>query len=221
MTDLHELPLFPLNTVLFPGMVLPLHIFEPRYKLMISECIKGNSPFGVVLIRSGQETGGDAVPYDYGTSAYVTQIEALDGGQMNIRSVGYRRFRIHATQQDKPYLVGQVEYIPLKPSGDPEANSLTTKLAARLRTYLDALGKVVDIELSSRELPKNSVALAILAAIVMPLPVEEKQRLLAASDVLAMLRQEQRLLRREMLLLDYFREGPPLPDEPDMPFSVN
>ncbi|MBF6600779.1 MAG: LON peptidase substrate-binding domain-containing protein [Dehalococcoidia bacterium] len=73
-----DLRLFPLQTVLFPGMRLPLHIFEERYKIMVRECIDEDAPFGVVLIRSGAEVGGGAIPHDVGTTARIIQVEYLD-----------------------------------------------------------------------------------------------------------------------------------------------
>src|SRR5690606_41265145 len=102
MTELYSLPLFPLNTVLFPGMTLPLHIFEPRYRVMIKRCLKLNRPFGVVLIRVGNEVGGSAVPHDIGTSAYITHAQPLDNVRINIQTLGYKRFRLVTIEQDKP-----------------------------------------------------------------------------------------------------------------------
>src|SRR5258708_12127045 len=80
-----ELPLFPLsNTVLFPGMALPLHIFEERYKLMITECIRDSRPFAVVLIPSAHEVGPDATIHTVGTTAHISQVENLNDGRVNI-----------------------------------------------------------------------------------------------------------------------------------------
>jgi Lon protease-like protein len=92
--SVRELPLFPLQTVLFPGMVLPLHIFEARYRTMIDLCLRENKPFGVLLIRDGHEVGGPAITYRMGTSAYITQAETLPDGRINILSVGYQRFSL-------------------------------------------------------------------------------------------------------------------------------
>ena len=83
-----NLPLFPLNTVLFPGMVLPLHIFEERYKLMMNRCLEQERPFGVVLIREGAEVGEQAVPYDVGTTSVIAGVTRYDDGRMNIVSLG-------------------------------------------------------------------------------------------------------------------------------------
>ena len=70
-----ELPLFPLNTVLFPGATLPLHIFEDRYKEMISQCIEEHRPFGVLLIRKGREAGDLAEPFEIGTTAHIARVD--------------------------------------------------------------------------------------------------------------------------------------------------
>jgi Lon protease-like protein len=75
-----DLPLFPMNTVLFPGMVLSLHIFEERYKLMINRCLEEERSFGVLLIRKGQEVGGSAIPYDVGTTTTIAGLNRLTAG---------------------------------------------------------------------------------------------------------------------------------------------
>ena len=136
MTELKELPLFPLHTVLFPGMVLPLHIFEPRYRQMIGECIKSGEPFGVVLIQEGVEAGGSAIPYEVGTSAYITQVEELADGRMNIFSIGYQRFRVHELRDSKPYLVGLVEDYPFAGETQPTVQEAVAALIPPLRGYI-------------------------------------------------------------------------------------
>src|SRR6266487_1733603 len=103
-----KLALFPLNTVLFPGMPLPLHIFEERYKLMIGRCIEEERPFGVVLIRSGPEVGGPATPHPVGTIAQIAGWKSLDEGRMNVIAVGQERFRIIEVVRLEPYLVARV-----------------------------------------------------------------------------------------------------------------
>src|SRR5690606_23479022 len=110
---MYELPLFPLNTVLFPGMPLRLHIFEERYKQMIGYCYTTGGPFGVTLIRQGQEVGGYAEPFLVGCTALITEIDPLDDGRMNIVAVGHERFQIRSLKHDMPYLVGMVDNYPL------------------------------------------------------------------------------------------------------------
>ena len=106
-----RLPLFPLRTVLFPGMALPLHIFEERYRLMIGRCMEERSPFGVVLIRSGEEVGAAAEPHDIGTTARIASVQRLEDGRMNLVALGEQRFRILQLDNSGPYLAGDVEYL--------------------------------------------------------------------------------------------------------------
>ena len=108
--DLTELPLFPLNLVLFPGMRLPLHIFEERYKAMIGDCIDRDAPFGVVLIREGPEVGGPAEPFRIGTSARIAQVQRLEEGRMNLLALGERRFDLVEIVQEVPHMVGRVAF---------------------------------------------------------------------------------------------------------------
>jgi Lon protease-like protein len=86
-----ELPLFPLNTVLFPGMVLPLHIFEDRYRLMINQCIERNRDFGVLLVGPDLAGQGTVSVHAIGTSARITKIQRLADGRMDIITTGLER----------------------------------------------------------------------------------------------------------------------------------
>lgn len=114
--DLAELPLFPLNdVVLFPGMKLPLHIFEERYKEMIGRCSQEDIPFGVLLIKEGQEVGDPAEPVAVGTTARIAEVQSLAEGRMNIVTQGERRFRVVEIIQQVPYLVGLVQYFEDQP----------------------------------------------------------------------------------------------------------
>src|SRR5436309_15818817 len=105
------LPLFPLSAVLFPGNVLPLHIFEERYKLLVRRCRDSDGKMGIVAIRKGEEVGETAEPHDVGTLARITRIDALSEGRINLAVVGERRFRISRLDRDEPYLRGQVDLI--------------------------------------------------------------------------------------------------------------
>ena len=117
-----ELPLFPLNSVLFPGATLPLHIFEERYKKMVNLCLESNSPFGVLLIRSGSEVDEAADPFEIGTTARIVRVQHLDAGRMNLICLGEQRFRLSRQVSETPYLVGEVE--PLQ-STDGEGQQVT------------------------------------------------------------------------------------------------
>ncbi len=136
-----ELPLFPLHTVLCPGIALPLHVFEARYRALVAACLAAEAPFGVVLIRAGREVGeGSTSIATVGTTAEIREAEALDDGRYRILAVGGRRFRIDSvTVGREPYLVGEVELIA-EPVGDPEvARHLTDRATRRFVRYLGLL----------------------------------------------------------------------------------
>jgi Lon protease-like protein len=221
MPDLQELPLFPLKTVLFPGMPLPLHIFEERYKLMINESIKSATPFGVVLIREGQEVGAPAVPHLIGTSAFVTQVERLPEGRMNIDTIGYKRFRIRELNHDKPYLTGLVEDFPLEVDESAEISRDLSRLRTRLSAYLDVLAGVFDMDVGLQQLPDDPVALAFLAAIVLNVPADEKQEILSLPDLGTLLSAEVRIVGREIGLLKFMLEQEQRSRNRVTPFSDN
>ena len=105
-----ELRLFPLHTVLFPGMQLPLQVFEPRYRQLVSECLSEGEPFGVVLIKDGPEVGGTPEPYMVGTTAVLDSVLPIDGTRLRVESHGEQRFRIGTLHQDRAYLWAEVSY---------------------------------------------------------------------------------------------------------------
>lgn len=104
-----SLPMFPLGTVLMPHMVLPLHIFEPRYRTMFRDLMEGDREFGVVQIERGSETGGGDLRSDVGTVARVLQAEELDDGRWVAVTVGTRRLRVTEWYPDDPYPQARIE----------------------------------------------------------------------------------------------------------------
>lgn len=191
---MERLPLFPLNSVLFPGMPLPLHIFEERYKLMIGRCIEEHSPFGVVLIRSGDEVGGVAEPHDVGTTARIERQEQLDDGRMKLICAGERRFRIGHLDRSQPYLLGDVDFLSSAQAESPEAAAA----ADHVRSLYDEHFRL-RLALSSQwmrrlDLPDAPDALADLVAGTIDVPPLAKQELLETLPVPARLRREQELL---------------------------
>src|SRR5437773_5641479 len=126
-----HLPLFPLNTVLFPGMGLPLHVFEERYRQMIGECLEADRCFGVCLIRYGSEVGGPAEPYLVGTQAEILAVRRLPDGRMNLVAAGRRRFRVVEITRWQPYILGEVAYL-----ADDPATSAAGDLAHQVRDQL-------------------------------------------------------------------------------------
>lgn len=202
---MRELPLFPLNTVLFPGMPLELYIFEDRYQRMIRRCISSNQPFGVVLIRDGVEALGPlASPYPIGCSANIVEVEHLSEGRMNISAVGDERFRIHQLDRSHAYLVGHVEMLPLDhPYSLPLARGMK-KLSPWLDAYLTLLSRIdraAQIDPRTLELPDDPLLLLNLAATLLQVPNAEKQALLSAHTAADFLRGVERLYRREVSVL--------------------
>src|SRR5512135_482766 len=152
-----ELPLFPLNTVLFPGQVLPLHIFELRYQQMIRRCLAEDLPFGVVLIRKGREVDDEAAePHVVGTVARIIESTHLGDGTMNIVTVGTERFRIQRLMHDQPYLLGEVANFPLA-EGDEAADlgSLASVVNHKVSRYIELIAEAAGLQIQLDELPET------------------------------------------------------------------
>jgi uncharacterized protein len=207
------LPLLPLGSVLFPGVVLPLHVFEPRYRQLVADLKdlpEGTArTFGVVAIRDGHEVGEDAVNsvYDVGCTAQISTIESHEDGRFSLVTTGVRRFRLLAVDSSGPYLRGEVDLLD-EPTG-PDAPTLKTSSIALLLGYQRALATLRGIRLGPiPELPDDPTVLSYLIGAAMVLDVRDKQRLLACADTAARLRREQMLLRRETLLIKELRALP-------------
>lgn len=200
---MYELPLFPLNIVLFPGMPLPLQVFEKRYMEMITYCVREKRPFGVVLIRDGvAERGPLAEPYAVGTTAQITQVEKLDeSGRMIIITLGRERFRIHALRKDKPYLVGKVESLKLNVGRELILASEAKQLFPLVAEYLEIMSRNGDVDMDASDLPQEPERLLYLASAVIQLPVQEKQTLLEIDDAHTLLRALYAHYNRELPVL--------------------
>ncbi len=106
-----EIPLFPLRTVLFPGMPLPLQVFEERYRTMTRELLGSRGEFGVLLIREGPEIGGGAIPHNVGTTAFIEECQELPNGRFILTARGRQRFRLDRMLAPRPYPFGEVTYV--------------------------------------------------------------------------------------------------------------
>src|SRR3954449_993515 len=136
-----ELPLFPLNTVLCPGIALPLHVFEERYRALVRHCLDSSSPFGVVLIRTGREVGTGTISFTgIGTIAEIRDAGALDDGRYDLLVVGTRRFEIRRVLSGKrPYLLAEVDLITEDVGDAAAAQRLAMSATRRFVTYLELL----------------------------------------------------------------------------------
>ena len=139
VTNTRRLPLFPLNTVLFPGASLPLQIFEERYKLMLRECMESDSKFGVSLIREGTEVGGPALPHEVGTVAHLVQVSRIEGDRFFVAAVGQRRFRVSEITQWTPFVAAEVELLDegADENGPGRADRGDDRRVLRVRAHLD------------------------------------------------------------------------------------
>ncbi len=198
-----EMPLFPLNVVLFPGMALPLHIFEPRYREMINRCLDENLAFGVVLIKEGQEVGGDADPHLVGTAARIVKVDRQEDGRMNIQVVGTRRFRIEALNRDLPYLTGRVRHFPVTDGDTKLADERAHKVRPKITRYVELLTKATGVQLKLDRLPEDATSLAFLTAITLQVRPADKHRMLALQGVPQLLELGNYYLGRELQLLDH------------------
>ncbi len=196
------MPLFPLNTVLFPGMPLPLHIFEERYKKMIQLCLDEDVPFGVALIRHGSEALGPlAEPHFIGCTARITDVQNLAEGRMNITTLGEHRFRILSLDYDSIYLTGEVELYPISAEKSDQLLPASRRLAPKVRQYMHLLNEIDDIELDPDNLPEDPLELAHLGAILLQMPPEKKQELLISATALDMLDAANKIFDREIAFL--------------------
>ena len=204
-----SLPLFPLNTVLFPGMQLKLHIFEERYKVMINHCIEAEEPFGVVLIRQGREAlGPTATPYAVGCTASIGDVQRLPLARMNIVATGRRRFRIKAIDRSKPYLLGEVDFF--MPAEDhPEVIRRHSRLLRPLLIRcLEILSSSSDSRFDPAQLPDQPRAVAQIASILLQTDNQQKQELLAMDSLSNLLVTLVEIYQLETMLLAVRLEPP-------------
>ena len=204
-----ELPLFPLNVVLFPGVVLPLHIFEPRYRQMIVDCQQQEQPFGIVLARPDSILLQEE-PYSVGTMAEIRDLNRLEDGRYVLMALGLQRFRILSQHRQKPYLSGMVELY--EDITDPARElDVHLKLAKDLfGTYLDMLLKAANEEDKNirAHLPTSAEELSYFIAYFLDIQDEQKQHFLELTSTLQRLRGEITILRREVPFMRQILEGP-------------
>ena len=198
------IPLFPLGTVLFPGCPLSLHIFEERYRLMISNCLDQRQPFGVVLIREGDEVvegrlGGQAAePCTIGTIAHIRTSMRLDDGRFLITTTGQQRFQIDQIVQRTPYLIARVELLPERHT--PGVDLVARELRLLYTRYWQGIAAATGAEVEVEDLPNDVDLLSYTLADRLQVEMGQKQAWLEA-EVGPRLREMSKLLRNELMLL--------------------
>jgi len=199
------MPLFPLGTVLFPGLVLPLHIFEERYRQLVRDLLDGQEPqeFGVIAIRKGRETGVDGVSalHEIGCTARLRQVTEQDDGRFELLTVGTQRFRLLGLDHSRPYLRGAIDPLT-EETGDEATAALAVQAVQRtFREYLDALATRGAARINVPDLPDEPVLLSYLVAASMIVDLSDRQVLLAEPDAAGRLAAERTLLARETRIL--------------------
>jgi Lon protease-like protein len=223
-----QLPLFPLGTVLFPGLVLPLHVFEERYRLLIRDLLRRPEPhrFGIVSVEPGQVTV-DEGPLEHppepgpglamvGCTAEVHGVIPHADGRFDVVTVGGRRFDVMGVDYSLPYLRADVEFRP--DCAGPDPGPAARRVTRLFRLYR---GRLADAGAEVRrpvELPPDPVRLSYLIAAAVVLDRAEKQRLLEAEDASARFRLEEEFLLRETRLLDAL---PAVPASPFLDDAIN
>jgi uncharacterized protein len=207
------LPIFPLNTVLFPGVRLPLHIFEERYRSLVSSLLALPEDearvLGIVAIREGYEVGSRGVHsvQRLGCSARLTSVQRYDDGRFDIEVVGHRRIRIDALDTGGEFLVGEVAWL------DDEAGDGAREAAARARATFQAYRALLsdlrgDDALPAVDLPAEPTRLSYDLAATCLLTQQDRQTLLECDDAAARLTLATSMMRAEMAAM---RAIPSLP----------
>jgi Lon protease-like protein len=175
-----RLPIFPLpNVLLFPNMVLPLHIFEERYKRMVSDCLQGNRLLGLFLLQQGWDTeGGTPTPYNVGGMGRITRAARYPNGSMDILLSGLARVHVLRYVQEKPYLIAEVELWPDEPDDSAGVEALTRRMVGMFERFVIAKAGEGHELLKNLKLLASPIDLLHLIVTNMPLDVHEKQEIL-------------------------------------------
>jgi hypothetical protein len=196
MAGPRTLRLFPLSTVLFPGATLNLHVFEPRYRQMIAECLASNEPFGVILIREGDEAGDPEVqPYEIGTVAEIAEVSALPSGRYYLRCLGRERFRLLDVISREPFLCANVEFLGEDIGNERATFGLIETLAREYRDYVHMIGQFSGATIAD-DVPEDPIVASFIIADALQVSDGVKQRMLEQTTAFERLETEMMLLRR-------------------------
>jgi Lon protease-like protein len=217
------LPLFPLGTVLYPGVLLPLHIFEERYRQLVRDLLDGSGPqqFGIIAIRKGRETGADGISalHEIGCTASLREVTEHEDGRFELVTVGMQRFRLTALGDSRPYLQCEADLLA-EDTGDEAAAGLAARaVQGAFGGYLGALAER-GVRVSVPDVPDEPVLLSYLVAAAMVVDLPDKQSLLAEPDAVSRLAAERALLARETTMLRSLTSTP-APDLRYSPYSSN
>jgi uncharacterized protein len=197
-----EVPLFPLNTVMFPGVVTPLHIFEERYRTLVRELVGIESVFdrvfGVIAIREGYEVGdhGMQSAHRVGTLVQLTEVEPYDDGRFDIQVIGRQRLRVTGSDNSGPFLRGEVELLP--DTDEPDAVAEAERTLATFEIYRETLSELRGGPVLAGEMPDDPAYLSYALASTCLLTLPQRQALLEAESARERLGMLRRTLHEEM-----------------------
>jgi Lon protease-like protein len=190
-----ELPLFPLNTVLFPGGILPARVFEQRYMDMTKACLRNDTPFGVCFIKEGGEVGAPAVPHEIGCLAKITDWDMQQLGVLNIKALGLRRFRILDTRtQDDDLIIARAQLLPVE-----APLALPTDHAACAGVLKHIIDRVGADKFKAPLTYDDAVWVGYRLAEVLPIKLSAKQNMLEMNDSVVRLEVLHRFLTQQGL----------------------
>lgn len=186
--------LFPLNLVFFPRAFLSLHIFEERYRKMMSFCLSNNANFGICLIREGDEVGGSAEPHKIGTEAKIITAERLPDGRYNIGVAGRRRFQILDLDRSLPYLQGQIQWLDEQAAEEEEILETRNMAQSLYLDYARRLKQTYRVSPDEKGVDDSPETLSWIIANTLQVELPEKQELLE-------IRNAQERLAKEIIIL--------------------
>jgi Lon protease-like protein len=191
-----RLRLFPLNAVLFPGAVLNLHVFEPRYKQLIGECIERGESFGVALIREGEEAGDPAVePYGVGSIAEIVSVTPLPFERYYVSTIGRQRFRIREIVNRDPFLIVDADLLDEEPTAEGALCDLRDRVRLAFLEYAELIAQFSGQQ-TGLDLPADPALTSFVIGDALQVADGIKQRLLEAESTEQRLKLELAFLRR-------------------------
>ncbi len=199
-----QLPIFPLNTVVFPGVTVPLHVFEDRYRALVHHLLtiseKPERLFGIVAIREGYEVGSHGVQsvHRVGCVVQMTSVDPYPDGRFDIEVVGRRRLRLDALDTSGSYLVGDVETVDEARIDSPEGVHEALRTRETFEEYRRRLSHLRGDDVLDGDLPRDPEFLSYSLAATCLLTLQERQALLEASGPLDRLIMLRHALREEM-----------------------
>ena len=209
-----QIPIFPLNTVVFPGVTVPLHVFEDRYRALVHHLLtisdKSLRLFGIVAIREGYEVGSHGVQsvHRVGCVVQMTSVEPYPDGRFDIEVVGRHRLRLDGLDTSGTYLVGDVETVAEERAAGAAAEAEAVRTRATFEEYRRRLSKLRGGEVLDGDLPHDPTYLSYSLAATCLLTLQERQALLEADTALDRLVMLRHALHEEMRAM---RAVPSLP----------